>query len=151
MIKLNLVSNFFSSERLELIEKGELKNTDSESDVESMNVSQVESEVAEVKVEKDNVKTQSATTVANDLLNNDFSSLSDSCLPELDLQVSKKRKIFVGFLLYLNLNIVFNEFSFCVCMCVGEWISGGGGENMNRLAQTLIFTLFSVTIAFKNC
>lgn len=84
---------FLSSERLELIEKGELKNNDSESDVESMNVSQVESETAEVKVEKDSVKTQTTTTVANDLLNNDFSSLTDSCLPELDLQVSRKRKI----------------------------------------------------------
>lgn len=81
-----------SLERLELIEKGELKNNDSESDVESMNVSQVEPETTEVKVEKDSVKTQT-TTVTNDLLNNDFSSLTDSCLPELDLQVSRKRKI----------------------------------------------------------
>ncbi len=73
-------------ERLELIEKGELKNTDSESDVESMNISQSEIETTEIKVEKDSVKIQT-TNIGNDLLNNDFSSISESCLPELDLQV----------------------------------------------------------------
>lgn len=81
-------------ERLELIEKGELKNTDSEFDFECMmNVTQVEQEAEiEIKVEKvESVKTQTTTTMANDLLNNDFSSISDSCLPELDLQVSNSK------------------------------------------------------------
>ncbi|KFM62311.1 Forkhead box protein N1, partial [Stegodyphus mimosarum] len=80
-------------ERLELIEKGELKNTDSDTEMENMSVSDSEQEVKDIKKEHEKsseVKVQ-VTSLSNDLLSNDFSSLGDSvnidpCLPELDLQ-----------------------------------------------------------------
>ncbi|GBN02507.1 Forkhead box protein N1 [Araneus ventricosus] len=79
-------------ERLELIEKGELKNTDSDNEIENMNISSVDEDENYPKEEKENeeVKVQ-VTSMGNDLLNGDFSSLGESvsiepCLSEIDLQ-----------------------------------------------------------------
>lgn len=72
-----------------------------------MNVSQVEPETTEIKIEKKEiVKTQSAT-ITNDLLNHEF----DSCLPELDLQVSLfyfslSRFFFFFFLVYVGGQVI---------------------------------------------
>ncbi|XP_054706724.1 forkhead box protein C2-B-like [Uloborus diversus] len=79
-------------ERLELIEKGELKNNESEVKTEDMSISDEECEIKEIKQEKEDEDVKPhINTLGNDLLNHDFPSLGDSvnmdsCLPELDLQ-----------------------------------------------------------------
>ncbi|KAF8794970.1 Forkhead box protein N1 like protein [Argiope bruennichi] len=78
-------------ERLELIEKGELKNSESDSEIENMNISSIDEEENYPQEEKENEMKVQVNSLGNDLLNGDFSSLGESvnidpCLSELDMQ-----------------------------------------------------------------
>ncbi|GIX68562.1 forkhead box protein N1 [Caerostris extrusa] len=80
-------------ERLELIEKGELRNTDSD-DSDDMDVSQMDEnyQVDESCLEEnENEEKTQTNNIGGDLLNNDYSPLEhsadiDPCLPDLELQ-----------------------------------------------------------------
>ncbi|GFQ96535.1 forkhead box protein N1 [Trichonephila clavata] len=80
-------------ERLALIEKGELRSPDSDTEYESMAVSQEDEDDSTVEEKENEVKVQVAN-VGNDILNDEFSTLGDSmniepCLPDLDSQLQK--------------------------------------------------------------
>ncbi|GFY55544.1 forkhead box protein N1 [Trichonephila inaurata madagascariensis] len=80
-------------ERLALIEKGELRSPDSDSEYESTAVSQEDEEDFAVEEKENELKVQVAN-VGNDILNGEFSTLGDSmniepCLPDLETQLQK--------------------------------------------------------------